>query len=155
MRRALTLLAIAAVAALAAGCDDDDNHDPRSPFVKDADRICLRSGIRPTAVPGDLPQAAEQLAVEARLRAEVHRKLSALDPPKDVARDWERFLRLTDRVARDVRRMSGVARAGDQAELAELGRRTTLVETERMHLAERMGFRRCGRAITEPVREEG
>jgi hypothetical protein len=154
MRRALTLLAIAAVAAFAVGCEDDDP-DPRSDFIKQADRICLRSGIRPTAVPNDLGQAAEQLAVEARLRSAVHTKLQALKPPDELARDYGRFLRLTDRVARDLRRMSGVARAGDQAELAELGRRTTLVETERMHLGERMGFRRCGRAITEPVRGEG
>ena len=151
MRRALTVLAIAAAAASAGGCDDDDP-DPRSDFVKDGDRICLRSGIRPTAVPGELPQAARQLAVEARLRAAVHEKLAALDPPEDVADDYARFLRLTDRVARSLRRMSAVARAGDQAELAELGRRTTLVEDERMRLGERLGYRRCGRAITESFR---
>ena len=153
MRRALTLLAIAAAAAFAGGCDDDDP-DPRSDFIKQADRICLHSGLRPTAVPGDLPQAARQLELEARLRAAVHEKLAALKPPAKVADDYERFLRLTIRVARDLRRMSDVARAGEQAELAELGRQTTLVESERMRLGKRMGFRRCGRAITEPVRGE-
>ena len=150
MRRALTLLAIASVAAFAGGCDDDDP-DPRADFLKQADRICLRSGIRPTAVPNDLRQAARQLATEARLRAGVHAKLEALDPPDELARDYTRFLSLTARVAGSLREMSGVARRGEQA---ELGRRTTLVESERMRLGERMGFRRCGRAITEPVRGE-
>ena len=152
MRRALTLLAIAAAAAVAAGCDDDDP-DPRADFLEQADRICLHSGIRPVAVPKDLPQAADQLADEARLRRGVHTKLAALEPPDDLARDYARFLGLTARVADALRGMSAVARQGEAARLAELGRRATLVETERMSLGERMGFRRCGRAITEPVRE--
>lgn len=151
MRRALTLLAVAAAAAAAAGCDDDDP-DPRADFLRQADSICLHSGIRPTAVPNDLPQAAEQLADEARLRAGVHRKLSALRPPEELARDYAHFLSLTDRVAGALHRMSAVARSGEQAQLAELGRRATLVEDERMRLGERIGFRRCGRPITDPVR---
>jgi hypothetical protein len=151
MPRVLTLLAIAAAAALAAGCEDDDA-DPRADFLARADRICLHSGLRPTAVPNDLPQAAEQLAEEARLRRGVHTKLAALTPPDELKRDYVRFLRLTARVSGALRDMSAVARDGAPARLAELGRRTTLVETERMRLAQRIGFRRCGRPITEPVR---
>jgi hypothetical protein len=151
MRRALTLLAIAAAAGLAAGCDDDDP-DPRADFLARADRICLHSGLRPTAVPKDLPQAAEQLMRESLLRAAVWRKLSRLDPPDELAGDYQRFLTLTAEVASALRRMSRMAGAGQQARLAERGRRATLVEDERMRLARRIGFRRCGRPITEPVR---
>ena len=152
MKRALTLLALGAL--LAAGCDGgDDDADPRSDFVKDGDRICLKSGIRPKAVPNDLPQAADQLAEEARLRADVHAKLSALDPPDDVRADYERLVELSGQVAGDLRRMAALARAGRDADLAELGRRTGLVEAERFEVAERMGYRRCGRPITEPVRD--
>src|SRR5918998_1594069 len=101
MKRAIALLALAA--ALAAGCDDDEP-DPRADFLKQADRICLKSGIRPKAVPNDLPQAAEQLAEEARLRAGVHEKLRGLgQPPEELRADWRRFLSLTDHVARDLR----------------------------------------------------
>jgi hypothetical protein len=151
MRRALTLIALVAAAA-GAGCDGDDDPDPQSDFHKEADRICLNSGLRPTAVPNDLPHAAQQLADEARLRSAVRDKLAGLDPPEDVARDYARFLELSGEVAAGLRRMSAVARRGEQARLAELGRRLTLVESERQRLAERIGFRRCGRAITEPVR---
>jgi hypothetical protein len=150
MKRAMALLALAA--ALAAGCDDDEA-DPRADFVKQADRICLKSGIRPKAVPNDLAQAAGQLAEEARLRAAVHEKLRALgEPPEELRANWPRFLSLSGRVARDLRRMAGLARAGREADLAELGRRTGLAETERLRLGERMGFRRCGRPITDPTR---
>ena len=150
MKRAIALLALAA--ALAAGCDDGES-DPRADFLERADRICLKSGIRPKAVPNDLAQAAEQLAEEARLRAGVHEKLRALgEPPAQLRADWPRFLSLTDRVARDLRRMAGVARAGREADLAELGRRTGAVEAERLRLGERMGFRRCGRPITDVTR---
>ena len=149
MKRAIALLTLAA--ALAAGCDGDDA-DPRGDFVKQADRICRKSGIRPKAVPNDLAQAAGQLSEEARLRAAVHERLRALgEPPQELRRDWSRFLELTGAIARDLRRMAGVARAGEAAELAELSRRTGLTETERLRLGERMGFRRCGRPITEPL----
>ena len=151
MRRALTILAIGAAAA-AAGCDGDDA-DPRSDFLKQADRICLRSGIRPTAVPNDNRQAAALLAEEARLRAAVHSKLAALKPPDDLARDWRRFLTLTKEVADSLRRMSAVARRDDPARLADLARRTGATEDTRQRLGEQLGFRRCGRPITPPVRE--
>lgn len=150
MKRAITLLALAA--ALVAGCDDDEQQDSRPDVIKQADRICLKSGIRPKAVPNDLPQAAELLGEEARLRAAVHEKLSALRPPEELRADWSRFLAQTDQVARSLGRMAGAAREGKQIEFAELGRRTGLVEAERLRLAERMGFRRCGRPITDPVR---
>jgi hypothetical protein len=151
MRRAITATAAAALALAAAGCDGDDS-DPRADFLKEADRICLRSGIRPKAVPNDTAQAAELLSEEARLRAAVHEKLRALRPPAELRGDYARFLELTDRVARDLRRMAGVARRDDPTLLAELGRRATLVEDERLRLGERIGFRRCGRPITPPVR---
>jgi hypothetical protein len=150
MKRAIALLALAAV--LAAGCDDDEP-DPQSRFLQRADRICRESEIRPSAVPNDLAQAAEQLSKEARLRAAVHTKLRSLgEPPADLRRDWPRFLELTAAMARDLRRMAAVARAGEAAELAELSRRAGLTETERLRLSERIGFRRCGRPITEPLR---
>lgn len=150
MKRAITVLAAAALAC--AGCDEDES-DPRADLLRQADRICLRSGIRPKAVPKDLPQAAHQLAEEARLRAGVHERLQALgEPPEELRGDWMRFLGLTDRVARDLRRMASLARAGREADLAELSRRTGAVEAERLRLGERIGFRRCGRPITDPTR---
>ena len=152
MRRALTLLTVAAV--LVAGCDDDEP-DPRADFLRQADRICLKSGIRPKAVPNDLAAAAEQLAEEARLRAGVHEKLAALRPPGELRADYARFLAQTDRVARDLERMAGLARSGREADLGELSRRTGVREAQRFELAERIGFRRCGRPITDPVRARG
>jgi hypothetical protein len=150
MRRATTAIAAAVVALAAAGGDGDDS-DPKADFLKEADRICLHSGIRPKAVPNDAAQAAELLLEEARLRAAVHAKLRALRPPGELRDDYARFLELTGRVARDLRRMAGVARRDEPALLAELGRRATLVEDERLRLGERIGFRRCGRPITPPV----
>jgi hypothetical protein len=153
MRRVLTSVAVAVVAAgLAAGCDGDEA-DPKADFLERADRICLYSGLRPKGIPNDARQAAALLAEEARLRAGVHRRLSALEPPGEVERDYALFLRRTEQVADALRRMSAVARRDEPARLAELGRRATLVENERMRVAERIGFRRCGRAITAPVRE--
>ena len=149
MKRAITTLAVGA--ALLAGCDGKES-DPRSDFVKQADRICLKSGIRPKAVPNDLAQAAEQLEEEGRLRAGVHAKLRGLGaPPDELRADWARFLSLTGRVAGDVSRMSALARAGREADLAELGRRTGTLEADRLRLGERIGFRRCGRPITAGV----
>ena len=148
MRRAITALALAAAtAAGGTGCDDEPDRR-RSDFHEAADRICLYSGLRPKAVPNDMPQAARLLAEEARLRAGVERKLRALEPPGELAGDFARFLRLSGRVAEALRRMSGVARRGERARLAELGRRATLVEVERQRLAQRIGFRRCGRPIS-------
>lgn len=151
MRPVATALAVAALALGAAACDGDDA-DPKADFLKQADRICLRSGLRPKAVPNDNRQAAERLGEEARLRAGVHEKLRALDAPDELRADYARFLELTDQVARALRRMAAVAARDEPARLAELGRRATLVEDERMRLAERIGFRRCGRPITPPVR---
>ncbi|HEX8744514.1 MAG TPA: hypothetical protein VF712_15415 [Thermoleophilaceae bacterium] len=152
MRRILAILAVGAIAA-GGGCSDDDGDaDPRSDFVKTADRICLRSGLRPQGLPGDLPHAAEQLAEEARLRAEVHAKLAELHPPAHLRADYERFVDQTGRVARDLGRMAKLARGGHEADLGELGRRAGELESGRLRLAKRMGFRRCGRPITEPVR---
>ncbi|HEX8053398.1 MAG TPA: hypothetical protein VF517_10425 [Thermoleophilaceae bacterium] len=153
MRRVTTAIAVAALALGAAGCDGDDP-DPRADFLKQADRICLRSGVRPKALPNDNRQAAKLLGEEARLRAAVHLKLRALEVPAELRADYARFLRLTGEVASALRRMAAVARGDEPARLAELGRRATLVEEERMRLAERIGFRRCGRPITEPVRSE-
>jgi hypothetical protein len=149
-RFALPILA-AALALAAAGCDGDDA-DPRADFLKQADRICLRSGIRPKAVPNDNRQAAALIGEEARLRAAVHEKLRALRPPDELRSDYARFLELTDTVARSLRRMAQAAARDEPARLAELGRRATLVEDDRMRVAERIGFRRCGRPITPPVR---
>ncbi|MDQ3933392.1 MAG: hypothetical protein M3340_02030 [Actinomycetota bacterium] len=155
MRRALTLLAIAAAAAGATACDDDDGDDGRTDFHRQADRICRQSGIRPKAVPGDLPQAARLLAEEARLRADVYRKLRGLDPPAEHAGRYERFLFLTAEVARGLNRMSGIARRGDRARLARLDARTAERERERQRLAREIGFLRCGRPITEsPLERE-
>jgi hypothetical protein len=151
MRRATTAIALAALAIGAAGCDGDET-DPRADFLKQADRICLRSGVRPKALPNDSRQAAELLGEEARLRAGVHAKLRALDVPGELRGDYARFLELTGEVASALRRMAAVARRDEPARLSELGRRATLVEDERMRVAERIGFRRCGRPITAPVR---
>lgn len=148
---ALVAVLAALAVGVAAGCDDEDS-DPHADFVKQADRICRRSGIRPKAVPNDLPRAAEQLSEEARLRADVHTKLAAVEPPADLRAAYVRFLEQTDRVARDLDRMAALARAGRDADLGELGRRTGVLESERFRLAERIGFRRCGRPITDPVR---
>jgi hypothetical protein len=153
MRRATTAIAAAVLALAAASCDGDDS-DPKADFLKEADRICLRSGIRPKAVPNDTTQAAALLSEEARLRAGVHEKLRALRPPDELRDDYARFLELTDQVARELERMAGVARRDEAARLTELGRRATLVEDERLRLGERIGFRRCGRPITAPVRSE-
>lgn len=142
------MLAIGGV--LLAGCDDDDS-DPRADFLKQADRICLKSGIRPKAVPNDLPAAADRLAEEARLRAGVHEKLAALEPPDDLRADYTRFLEQTERVARDLARMAGLARAGREADLGELSRRTGELELQRFELGEKIGFRRCGRPLTDPL----
>lgn len=150
MRRPAACLIVLLVLPLAA-CDGDDS-DPKADFLKEADRICLRSGLRPKAVPNDNRQAAELLSEEARLRAAVHSKLRALRPPDELRSDYARFLALTDQVARSLRRMSAAAARDEPARLAELGRRTTLVEDERQRLGERIGFRRCGRPITPPVR---
>jgi hypothetical protein len=152
MRRALILLV--AGATLLAGCDDEDS-DPRADFLKQADRICLRSGIRPKAVPNDLERAAGQLAEESRLRAGVHEKLERLEPPDALREDYARFLDQTDRVARGLDRMAALARAGRDADLGELGRRTGELESQRFELGKRIGFRRCGRPITDPVRSSG
>jgi hypothetical protein len=153
MRRVLTVLAIAAAVG---GCDDDDGGDPRSEFQKRADRICLRSGIRPKAVPKDMAQAVGLLAEEARLRAAVRDKLEAIEPPAERAADYARFLRLSGEVADALRRMSALARREDRAGLAALGRRTGEVERERQRLGERLGFVRCGRPITEsPLERDG
>ena len=148
MRRALTLLAVGGV--LLAGCDGDDS-DPRADFLEQADRICLKSGIRPKAVPNDLPAAADRLVEEARLRAGVHEKLAALEPPDDLRADYTRFLEQTERVARDLDRMAGLARDGREADLGELSRRTGELELQRFELGERIGFRRCGRPLTDPL----
>jgi hypothetical protein len=144
MRRAVTILALGAL--LLGGCDDDS--DPRADFLKQADRICLKSGIRQKAVPNDLRVAAEQLAEEARLRKGVHEKLSALKPPDELRGDYARFLDQSDAVASDLERMAALARAGRDADLGELGRRTAEREAVRFKLAEEIGFRRCGRPIT-------
>ena len=151
MRRVTTVVAVAALALAAAGCDDDDR-DPRSDFLAQADRICLHSGLRPKAIPNDNAQAAALLSEESRLRAGVHAKLRALEPPAELRRDYARFLALSDDVASALRRMAGVARRDDSVRLAELARETTIVEDGRQRLAERIGFRRCGRPITPPVR---
>ena len=144
-------LAVVLLALAAAGCDGDEA-DPRADFLKQADRICLRSGLRPKAVPNDNRQAAALLGEEARLRAAVHEKLRALEPPEELSADYRRFLELTGQVARSLRRMASVAARDEPARLAELGRQATLVESERQRLGERIGFRRCGRPITPPVR---
>lgn len=153
MRRVTTVLAAAALALAAAGCDGDDP-DPKADFLEQADRICLHSGLRPKAIPNDNAQAAELLSEEARLRAGVHAKLRALEPPEELRRDYARFLELTDDVARALRKMAGVARRDLAVRLAELAREATLVEDERQRLGERIGFRRCGRPITPPFRSE-
>jgi hypothetical protein len=151
MRRVITAAAAALALALAAGCDGDDA-DPKDDFLKQADRICLRSGLRPKAVPNDNAQAAEQLTEEARLRTGVVEKLRALEVPQELRSDFARFLTLSERVAASLRSMAAAARAGDDARLGELTRRTTLVESQRQRLGEDMDFRRCGRPITDPVR---
>jgi hypothetical protein len=153
MRRVTTAVALAALALVAVGCDGDDS-DPKAEFLKQADRICLHSGLRPKAIPNDNAQAAGLLSEESRLRAGVHEKLRALDPPGELRDDYARFLELTDEVARALRRMAGVARRDLDVRLAELARATTLVEDERQRLGERIGFRRCGRPITPPFRSE-
>ena len=151
MRRVIPLAAVAALALFLAGCDGDDS-DPKADFLAQADRICLRSGLRPKAVPKDNAQAAELLSDEARLRAAVHEKLRALEPPGELRRDYARFLELTDDVAGALRKMAGVARRDESVSLAELARETTIVENERQRLGEKIGFRRCGRPITPTVR---
>ena len=153
MRRAFTAAALALAVGLGAGCDDDES-DPRPEFIKQADRICLRSGLRPKALPNDNAQAAVLLADEARLRAKVIVRLRALEQPDEFREDFTEFLALSERVARGLRDMAAAARADEDARLAELGRRTTIVETQRQRLGERMKFRRCGRPITDPVRGE-
>lgn len=149
MRSAFAILALGAALL---GCDGEDA-DPRADFVKQADRICLRSGIRPKAVPNDLPAAAEQLTEESRLRTGVHRKLSELEPPGELREDYARFVEQTGTVARNLGRMAALARAGREADLGELGRRTAGIESQRFELARRIGFRRCGRPITTTVTE--
>jgi hypothetical protein len=153
MRRVTTALAAAALAFAAVGCDGDDA-DPKADFLKEADRICLRSGLRPKAIPNDNAQAAALLSEEARLRAGVHAKLRALDAPDELREDYTRFLKLTGDVAAALREMAGVARRDQSARLAELARDATLVEDERQRLGERIGFRRCGRPITPPFRSD-
>lgn len=148
MRRLATFLALVAVGATALGGCDDDESDPRPDFVVQGDRICLKSGIRPKAVPNDLRVAAEQLGEEARLRAGVHEKLAALKPTEELRDDYARFLEQTGTVAGDLERMAALARAGREADLGELGRRTAELESERFKVAEKIGFRRCGRPIT-------
>ena len=151
MRRLLLALAAALALALAAGCEGEDS-DPTAEFRKQADRICLRSGLRPKAVPNDNAQAAKQLAEESRLRAGVVVKLRALEVPDELREDFTRFLALSERVARGLRDMAAAARADEDARLVELGRRATLVEDQRQRLGDQMEFRRCGRPITDPVR---
>ena len=153
MKRAITLLALGA--ALVAGCSDDEDSDRRPDFVKEADRICRKSGIRPKAVPNDLTQAAEQLEEEARLRAAVHGQLARIEPTEELREDYRRFVAETDAVARALSLMATFARSGQEGDLAETGRRTGVREAERLRLAERIGFRRCGRPITDPVRGVG
>jgi hypothetical protein len=152
MRPATTILVLSA--ALAAGCGGGGGKhpSPHADFLRQADRVCRESGIRPQAIPSGLPQAAEQLAQEARLRSAVHARLTAIKPPADVRVDYTRFLAETDGVARDMQRMAALARGGRQADFAELGRRTGLAEAARFRLAARIGFRRCGRPIVDPVR---
>ena len=153
MRRVTTALAVAALALAAAGCDGDDS-DPNADFLKQADRICLYSGLRPKAVPNNNAQAAALLSEEARLRAGVHQKLRALDPPGELRDDYARFLELTGEVARLLRGMASAARRDLDVRLAELGREATLAEDTRQRLGEEIGFRRCGRPITPPFRSE-
>ena len=153
MRRAITAAALALAVCLAAGCDGDDS-DPEAEFRNQADRICLRSGLRPKAGPNDNAQAAERVAEEARLRTGVIEKLRALEVPDELREDFARFLSLSEQVAGTLRDMAAAARAGEDARLAELGRRATIAEDQRQRLGEQMKFRRCGRAITEPVRGE-
>jgi hypothetical protein len=150
MSRSITLLALGAV--LLAGCGGGDKPSPRADLLKQADRICLNSGMRPRAIPGGLAQAAADLSGEARLRSAVRAKLAALRPPSDLRVDYARFLAASEGVAGDMRRMAGLARRGRQADFAELDRRTNLAEAARFRLAERIGFRRCGRPIQAPVR---
>jgi hypothetical protein len=150
MRRATTFLALGAM--LVAGCGGGERPSPHAQFLRQADRICRKSGIRPQAIPSGLPQAAAQLSDEARLRLAVHSQLVAVKPPDELRADYTRFLAETDAVARDIQRMAALARRGRQADLAELGRRTGLADAARFRLAERIGFKRCGRPIVEPVR---
>jgi hypothetical protein len=151
MRRTTTIAAAgAALALLGAGCDNDDDPDPSADFLQQADRICLKSGIQPQAIPNDLPHAAAQLAEEAELRDGVREKLSALKPPEELRGDYARFLEQTGEVAARLARMAKLARGGREADLGELGRRTAELEAARFELAEKIGFRRCGRPITKP-----
>ena len=106
---------VAILGLVAAGCGDDDGQ-PQTAFVDEANAICragteridelFRSTFRS---PEDVEDPEKQEAVKAAIAEDIARQIDELrdiEPPEDVEDDFERVLDDAEDVLDDVRDMS-------------------------------------------------
>jgi hypothetical protein len=153
--RALGAAAAAiASAALLGGCGGTG-----ADFVSNADGVCTDAarGVNAVFSDGGTPTSGPEAAAQASLLLPIERRaltdLRAIEPPRERAAAYRRFLSARERALALTERQREAAESGDPGVYDSLGERRDQVNREADQDAVRAGLRACGeRLAPEEVR---
>lgn len=152
-------LAAAMLAVLIAGCGGDDERasNPasgeavsRQELISEADGACrdyeesllgIREAIVSAKTKQEIAEASEQLADEAASRAE---RIAELEPPAELAAEWDRFLMTTDEQAKLLDLSATASAANDGAGVDYYNEKLGQVGQHQSQIAKDLGLKVCG-----------
>lgn len=145
MRRGIAILAVAAASVLSACGGGDDEQLSADEFRQQANAICTKYEARLAAIgqPTSIDELKDYVAKAVPIIEAGNAELSDLEPPDELAEQWDRAMEINDRQLETVRDIQDAVEEGDQERVQELFARGSTADEEADRLAAQMGLDEC------------
>lgn len=141
-----------AVAGLAlAACGGGGGNTSAAEFREQADAICAddQAKIEALGSPRSIDELGEFFDKAIPVFEEGNDKLHELDPPDELAEDWDRAIELQDQNLESVRDLRDAIEEGDDQKVQDLLAKLDAADQESTGIAQRIGLEKCGQESSE------
>jgi hypothetical protein len=151
--RSRVALATVAVAAALAGCGGGGGGGTglsAAEFRQQADAICaeFEQKLNALGTPSSLDQLGEFVDKAIGIIEDGNDKLQALEPPTELADDWDRAMEIQDKNLELTHQLQDALNDEDDARIQELLSQLDTSDAESTRLAQNMGLENCGQENT-------
>lgn len=147
MRLRFTVFIISIAVLALSGCGGSDSNEPltQAELVAQADALCKQSKEDIDAIkdPTDITSLATAINAQLKIIEATIDDLKALEPPENLASDYEAWLAALDEKLVVTKEARDAAETGVTAEVEKAVEKLDIDTSEEEELAKKIGFKEC------------